>query len=100
MKRLLLLKKGYIFWDTNNKKKNSIYFLLKILSKFANERLLKNSIERIIYFENSTTEKVVNYGGAYTLDKESISIKHLSELKELAFEDAVFPVPSDWNEVL
>ncbi|WEG73795.1 LicD family protein [Vagococcus intermedius] len=100
LKRLLLLKKDYIFWNDSNFKKKIIYRMLLAISKLCSSKKLINKINKIIFFKDANATKVVNYGGSYSFRKESMDKIDTINLTEIEFENQLFPVPKNYKKIL
>ncbi len=96
LKISLWLKTGYSH-DYSTPK----YAFLKTLSLFVSTKFLHNSIDRLMRkYNGKGGEKLVCYGSLYRIKKERFPKEAFAEVKLQKFEDAQFPIPRGYDEVL
>ncbi|MCH5190404.1 MAG: LicD family protein [Oscillospiraceae bacterium] len=99
LRRLLLAKQNYKVCGKKEYVKRLVYFGLKVIALFySREKLcekLDSECERYNAL-NRMPEKIVNIGGAYGYDKETIRREWVDSTVELPFEDFTVAVPSGY----
>lgn len=94
-RRILFLKTGF------SRPRNWKHKLLKIYSRFLS---VKQIHERIIQcatkYNDGSRESYCNFGSYYSIKKETFPVSRFGTPKYVPFEDAQFPVPSDYEYVL
>lgn len=99
LRRLLLAKQNYKVCGKNEYVKRLVYFGLKVISLFCSREKLCEKLDsecRRYNTINKKPEKIVNIGGAYGYDKETIRREWVDSTAELPFEDFTVAVPSGY----
>ena len=101
LRRLLLAKQNYSVCQKGEYIKALVYFVLKVISKFYSHDSLCNALEKeITRYNNQKTEKIVNVGGAYGYEKETLLRKWVDSTVLLSFEGMELSAPADYKEYL
>lgn len=96
LRRLLLAKQNYNVCGKNEYVKRLVYMGLKIIAAFySREKLCKKLDSECERYNalNKKPERIVNIGGAYGYDKETIKREWVDSTVELTFEDATVAAP-------
>ena len=94
--RMLLVRMNYKVWKDNEFTKKMLYRALKILSLPLSIEKIKSILHKLmIAYNEQPLQKVVNIGGAYGYNKETIKKEWLEELKEINFEGENLLAPVD-----
>ena len=101
LKRMLLIRMNYKFWNDTEFLKKMLYKILKGVSL----PLTTDKIKRILYMtmianNDRASEKAVAIGGAYGYKKESIKKEWLENLMEVNFEGEKISAPVNYSEYL
>lgn len=97
-KRVILSKLNYL---TVSGSKNMVYFMTKMSVSFIKASWLKWMLNRLVTCCNKkNTQKVVNFGGAYSFEKESTYRTCIGKPKEINFEKQKFMAPCDPDKYL
>lgn len=99
LRRLFLAKQNYKVYGKKEYVKRLVYFVLKVISLFySREKLCK-----MLDFEceryntvNKMPEKIVNIGGAYGYEKETIRREWVDSTVDLPFEDFTVAAPAGY----
>lgn len=103
LRRLLLAKQNYKVCGQKDYIKKLVYTCLKVISAFFSREKLCEKLDRECerYNDrNKTPEKIVNIGGAYGYDKETIRREWVDSTVELPFEDFTVAAPAGYKEYL
>lgn len=103
LRRLLLAKQNYRVCGKNEYVKRLVYAGLKFISLFySREKLCKmlDSECRRYNDSNKMPERIVNIGGAYGYDKETIRREWVDSTVELPFEEFTFTAPVSYKAYL
>lgn len=99
LRRLLLAKQNYNVCGKKEYVKRAVYAVLKFIAAFYSReklcKMLDSECERYNAL-GKTPEKIVNIGGAYGYDKETILREWVDSTVELPFEDTVFAAPAGY----
>ena len=99
LRRLFLAKQNYKVYGKKEYVKRLVYFVLKVISLlYSREKLCKMlDFECEMYNKvNKKPEKIVNIGGAYGYDKETIRREWVDSTVELPFEDFTVAAPAGY----
>lgn len=102
-RRLLLAKQNYNVCGKNDYVKRAVYAVLKIISAFYSREKLCETLDRECGRYNTfgkAPERIVNIGGAYGYDKETIRREWVDSTVELPFEEFSFAAPAEYKAYL
>lgn len=92
--RILLMKSNYILWEERQYKKRIIYSFIRLISIFFSYDYLHRKLEKIMKkYDDNSTNYVVNIGGAYGYEKETLPLKWIEDTTDLDFEGNKLPCP-------
>lgn len=103
LRRLLLAKQNYNVCGKKEYVKRIVYAGLKFIAFFYSRKKLCEKLDRECERYNNTNEKpikIVNIGGAYGYDKETILREWVDSTAELPFEDFTLCAPAGYKEYL
>lgn len=103
LRRLLLAKQNYNARGKKRGVKRIVYAGLKFISLFYSRKKLCEKIDFECERYNNPNEKplkIVNIGGAYGYDKETIMREWVDSTVELPFEDFTLSAPAGYKEYL
>lgn len=103
LRRLLLAKQNYNVCGKNEYVKRLVYMGLKVIAAFYSREKLCKMLDSECKRYNTvgkTPEKIVNIGGAYGYDKETILREWVDSMAEIPFEDTVFAAPVEYISYL
>lgn len=102
-RRLLLAKQNYNVCSKNDYVKRAVYGVLKIISAFYSLERLCERLDRECGRYNTpgkTPERIVNIGGAYGYDKETILREWVDSTVLLPFEEITLAAPAEYKAYL
>lgn len=103
LRRLLLARQNYNVCGKNEYLKHLVYFALKIISIFFSRVKLSGKLDSECRRYNESgriPQKIVNIGGAYGYDKETILREWVDSTVELPFEDITLAAPVGYKSYL
>lgn len=103
LRRLLLAKQNYNVCGKKEYVKRLVYMGLKIISAFYSREKLCKKLDCECERYNATSktpERIVNIGGAYGYNKETILRRWVDSTVELPFEDFTIAAPVGYIEYL
>lgn len=101
LKRMILIKLGYVLWEDEQRLKKIIYIFIKVITTLFPLTLLKCLTNYLMKkYNKSITTNVVAVGGAYGYEKEMISKSWLEDLEKINFENELFLAPKKADEYL
>jgi lipopolysaccharide cholinephosphotransferase len=101
LKRLLLAKLGYRFWDCYRPLKSLACGLLSTYARCCSQdRLVADLDEEMRRYNHRPTERIVAIGGSYGYRRETIRREWVTRTVNLPFEDEEFPAPAAYAAYL
>lgn len=103
LRRLLLAKQNYKVCGEKEYVKRLVYFALKIVSVFFSRARLSEKLDSECGRYNESgrmPQKIVNIGGAYGYDKETILREWVDGTVELPFENITLSAPAGYKSYL
>lgn len=101
LKRLFLAKQGYKVYESHETKKKIVYQALSMMAAPLTKQKIYSLLEDAICRYNAlSTEKIVNIGGAYGYEKETLLRRWFDDTVELPFENTTISAPSGYREYL
>lgn len=98
---LLLNKSKYEYVSEKQYVKRLMCGLLKKIATIYSYKNLHDRFYKIMVKYNQTsTKKVVTFGGASSFEKESLEYEWIKEVIEKSFENTTFFIPKSWDEYL
>lgn len=96
-KRLLLAKRRYNVCGKGEYGKRAAYFLLSVIAACYSSRGLCNKLQaEITRYNGQASSKIVNIGGAYGYQKETILREWVRDTVDLPFEETHLAAPVDY----
>ncbi len=100
MRKILLLRCNFDLSGERTGRK-ILYGTLKFLSRIRSLEGWKKTYTRVQrQYNKKTTEKVVNLGGAYSYDRESVHRVHVEKTIPHTFEGKTFEIPEGYDAFL
>lgn len=101
LRRLLLAKQRYRVYRPGETVKKLVYLALRFLSLFASrQRICRSLDEEIQRYNGQETEQIVNIGGAYGYNKETLRRQWFDQSTELDFENITLSAPAAYTDYL
>lgn len=101
LKRMILLKSRYSFYDKTDIKKVILFKVISGLNIFFSKDFLVRIFEQHMgKYDAMVTRRITNFGGAYSYDRESLMRQWLGDFKTVSFEGVEFKAPERMEEML
>jgi lipopolysaccharide cholinephosphotransferase len=101
LKRLVLIKLGYILWNQNQYIKRGVYFVLFWVANLLEINMLKNEFNKQMRkYNNESTQNVTIFGGSYGYRKETFKRELILCLTDLEFENNTLSAFKDFDTYL
>ncbi len=96
-RRVLLAKCGYAIATPGQWLKKAVYCGLRVLACFYSKKTLCARLNReITRYNGERSDRIVNIGGAYGYEKETICRKWVDETRGLPFEETSLAAPAGY----
>lgn len=101
LRRLLLAKQGYKVYRPGETLKKAVYLALRFLSLFASRETICRALEAEMQrYNGQPSERIVNIGGAYGYNKETLRRQWFDQSAELDFEKITLSAPAAYTDYL